>query len=80
MQQHGGKYFVRRPPLPRPWKWGQKVKIQLFQNTVNLHILRGMEHRAPCKHIIILNTHPQLVGWIKRLKKSKCGHVAYHLK
>ena len=25
-------------PLPRPFRWGQKVKIQLFQNIVMLHI------------------------------------------
>ena len=36
-QQHGSKYFARRPP-PRPWGWGLYVKIQLFQNIVMLHI------------------------------------------
>ena len=34
---------------------------------VMLHIkLKGMEHRAPCKHIICPYTQPQPVGWIKR--------------
>ena len=37
MQQHGSKYFARRPPN-WPWGWGQKIKIQLFQNMVMLHI------------------------------------------
>ena len=41
--------------------------------------LKGMEHRAPCKHIFYPYTHPQPVGWIKR-KKSECGHVAYQIK
>ena len=41
MQQHGSKYFARRPPPPpsahdpRGWK---KIKIQPFQNMVMLHI------------------------------------------
>ena len=34
--QHGSKYYARRPPTPNPG--GQKVKIQLFQNMVILHI------------------------------------------
>ena len=35
--QHGSKYYAPRPPPPlRPG--GQKVKIQLFQNMVILHI------------------------------------------
>ena len=34
--QHGTKYYARRPPPPNPW--GQKVKIQLFQMMVILHI------------------------------------------
>ena len=33
MQQYNSKYFARSPP-PSP----QKVKIQLFQNMVMLHI------------------------------------------
>ena len=32
------------------------------------HFLKGMEHRAPCKHILCPYTHPQLVGLIKRYK------------
>ena len=45
MQQHGSKYFASRPhyfPLD-PNGWGKKVKIQLFQNMVMLHIkLKGI--------------------------------------
>ena len=50
MQQHGSKYFAHRPPTPpKPWPlgWGQKVKIQLFQNMVMLHIeLKGITNEA----------------------------------
>ena len=54
-------------PPPPPDPGGQKVKIQLLQNMVMLHNkLKGMEHRAPCKHIFSPYTHPQHVGWIKR--------------
>ena len=44
MQQHGSNYFARRPlhtlspTPPRQCGWGQKIKIQLFQNMVMLHI------------------------------------------
>ena len=45
MQQLGSKYFACRP-LPTPMtigRWGQKLKIQLFQNIVMLHIeLKGI--------------------------------------
>ena len=50
MQQHDSKYFACR--LPPPQGWGQKVKIQLFQNMVMLHIkLKGMtnaNHAGTC--------------------------------
>ena len=32
---------------------------------------KGMEHRPPCKHIFSPDSHPQPVGWIKRLNKIK---------
>ena len=35
--QHGSKYYALRPPPPSD-PGGQKVKIQLFQNMVILHI------------------------------------------
>ena len=72
MQKHGRKYFA--PPLR-----GQKVKIQLSQNMVMLHInlkrithaatwqqifCPQIPHRAPCKHIFSPYTHPQPVVWI----------------
>ena len=43
--------------------------------------LKGMEHRAPCKHVFSPYIHPQPVGWIKGKKNiSECGHVAYQIK
>ena len=52
MQQHGSKKFACRPPYPDPKGSGRKVKIQLFQNMVMLHIkLKGMTNAATCKHI-----------------------------
>ena len=39
MQHYGSKYFARRHPFPHdPRGLGQKVKIQLFQNMVMMHI------------------------------------------
>ena len=39
IQQNGSKYSTRRPPDPHdPRGWDQKVKFQLFQNMVIMHI------------------------------------------
>ena len=42
MQQHGSKYFARRPlpnyPTSDPGDWSHLVKGQLFQNMVTLYI------------------------------------------
>ena len=44
MQQHGRKYFARRPPTPDPGGRGQN---SFFQNIVMLHIkLNGIAHTA----------------------------------
>ena len=43
-----------------------------------LHIkLKGMERRAPFKHIFCPQTHPRPLGSGKNL--SECGHVAYQI-
>ena len=34
MKQYGSKYFAGRRPRP----WGQKIKIQLIQKMIMLHI------------------------------------------
>ena len=63
MQQLGSKYLACRPPPP-PDPRDQMVKIQLFQNMVLLHNkLKGMEHRAPSYHHIII-------------RFDTCGHVS----
>ena len=50
MQRHGSRHVVLRPPPPPlTLGWGHKVKIQLIQNMVMLHIkLKGwsIEHHA----------------------------------
>ena len=78
MQQLGSKYLARRPPPP-PDPRGQKVNIQLFQNMVMLHIkLKGMEHRALCKHIFSPYTHT-LNLWVG-LKGKELNVVVLHIK
>ena len=78
MQQLRCKYLARRPPPP-PDPRGQKVRIQLFNYMVMLHNkLKGMRHRAPCKHIFSLYTHPQPVSWIKG--KKNLNVVMLHIK
>ena len=58
MQQHGSKYFTCRP-LPRSLGWGQKVKIQLFQNMVMLHIkLNGIMNAATQEQLFCPQTLP----------------------
>ena len=53
MQQHASTYSVLTGTLD-PWG-GVKGQTLFFLKVVMLHIKSiGMEHRAPCKHIIIL--------------------------
>ena len=54
MQQHGSKYFSRRPPDPR----GQKVKIKLFQNMVMLHI--KLDKIMKCSNMVAHNPHSNI--------------------
>ena len=72
MQQQGRKYLPGHAyTLPRPWGWGQKVKIQLFQNIVMLHIKIKENHE--CSNVVanILladpppppHLHPGPFGW-----------------
>ena len=60
---------------------GSKVKTFFSLKEVMSHIkLKGIEHRAPCKHIFCPHTRPLPLGLIKRFKKAECGHVAYQTK
>ena len=48
---------------------GLKVKIQLFQIMVMLHIkLKGMKNAATCKHIFCPFTQPRPLGWGQKVK------------
>ena len=59
---------------PSTKRWGQKVKT-FFVKGVMLHIkLKGIEHRAQCKHIICPNIHP---GVKKSNFFSEYDHVAW---
>ena len=76
-------FTCRPPPYPRPMVWGQKVKIQLFQNMVMLHIkLNGHANASACKHIFCPYTHPRPLGWGQRSKQffSESSHVAYQIR
>ena len=46
-----------------------------------LHIkLRGMEHRAPCKHIFCPYTHTLCLGWGHKFKNFFLKVVVLHIK
>ena len=80
MQQHGSTYLLI-DPLPRFLGWGQKVKIQLFQTMVILHIkFKGIANAATCKQYSVL-THT-LDPWGRSKVKtffSESSHVAYQI-
>ena len=95
MQQHGSKYFARRPPSP-PDHRGQKVKIQLFQkNMVMLHI--KLNAITKCSNMVVNilpatpppPTHPPpppppppptLGGNRSKFNFSEQFHVAFQIK
>ena len=57
------------------------VKLNFFRKCCYVaYLIKGMERRVSFKHIYSPYTHPQPFGWIKRPKKSECGHVAYQIK
>ena len=70
MQQHGSKYFARRPPPPTTLGVGWKVKIQLFQNTG--HVSYKIKGNHECKYMVanILPAdpnrppHPSPTRWV----------------
>ena len=60
----------------------QKVKLQLFQNMVMLHIkLKGITNAARCKHIFCPYTHPRPLGRGQRSKHffSESSHATYQI-
>ena len=79
--QHGSKYYARRPPPPPPPDpWRQKLKIQLFQNMVILHI----KLKAITNAVTILPAAfpPTPDPRVKRsnLTFAEHDHVAYQIK
>ena len=82
MCQQGNNYFAHIPPHSSLGEWGQKVKT-LFRNMVMFHIeLKGMEHRAPYKHIFCAYIYPLPLWWGQRSKHffSENSHVANQIK
>ena len=62
---------------------GSKGQPIFSLEVVILHMkLKGMEHRAPCKRICFLYTHPRPLGWDQRSKHffTESSHVAYQSK
>ena len=77
MQQHASAYSVLHTPSnPLGGVKGQNIFFKVVMLSIKL---KGMEHRASCKHIFCPYTHSQPVGWIKR-KKSEYGHIPYQIK
>ena len=49
---------------------GSKGHTIFSLKVVILHIkFKGMDHRAPCKRMCFLYTHPRPLGWDQRLKQ-----------
>ena len=80
MHQHGSHHVTHRTP-PKPFGWGQRVKIHIFQNMVMLHIeLMGMANAATCKRIFYPHMHSLPLGGDK--SQNICpesSHVAYQI-
>ena len=77
MQHGGSKDLACIPPQPNPHDPGGESKghTSTFYNMVMLHIkLKGMEHRAPLKHIFSPYTNLNLWVRLKGKQKSECGH------
>ena len=66
---------------PRPWGWGQKVRIRLFQNMVMLHIkFNGITNAVDIKYFARIRTPPWTLGWGQNSSFTEHGHVAYQIK
>ena len=68
---------LHTPSTPGVGSEGKNIFFLL--KVVMLHIkLKGMEYRAPCKHIFCPYTHPQPLGWGQKVKTF--FYVAYQIK
>ena len=77
MQQHGSKYFTRRPHS-RPWGWGQNLKF-----SEHAHAAYQMKWNHECSNMVanILPTDPppRPLGLGQNSTFSEHGHVAYQI-
>ena len=88
MQQHGSKIFLQADPPPYPLGVGSKVKIQLNQNMVMLHIKLKeswmQQHLSKYFARILPPPLPTSPTWpgVKRSKSnfSEQAYVAYQIK
>ena len=80
MQQHDANILPTTSPSTTPTLGvGSKGQNSTFSEHGHVaYQIKG--NGAACKHIFSPYTHPQPVGWIKRLYKSECGHVSYQIK
>ena len=72
MQQHGRKYFSRRPPIANYWDWGQNSTFSEYGNVAFQREWRMQQHGN------ILPADPGGKG--QNSTFSEYGHVAYHIK
>ena len=73
---------LKTPSTPGLGSNGQNIVFYLLKE-VMLHInLKRMEHRAPCKYILILSLHtPSTLRWGQKVKTffSEISRVAYQI-
>ena len=73
----GNTYFVLHAPLTPD---GVKRSNIFFSERKMLHIkLKGIEHRAPCMHIVCPYTHLRPLRWGQNIF-TKSSHDAYQIK
>ena len=77
MQQHDSKYFVGRHTF-NPKCGVKRSKYFFISESSYAAYKKGMEHRAPCKHIHTLNPGGGVKG--QNISFSEGSHVAYQVK
>ena len=78
-EQHGSKYFTSKP-RPPTWECSHKVKIQLFQDMVMLHIKLIQQHGSKY-HTRNHPPPPRRRGWGQKVKVQLFQNmVRFHIK
>ena len=73
--------IAQRPPFPDPWRCGQKVKIQLFQNMVMLQIkIKEMTHAVAWWQIFSSGNTPSRTPVVGSKGKNFKNKVMLHIK